>query len=134
MGAGSTVASIVTFSDIETKEGKKIKSAPQLEVRGVGFDRTLGGHELDVRLQKLLADGFMKLNGGRVKQDIQKSDGAMTRLLKEANRVKQILSANTETTASVSEHTLFSLVLSNILIGMGLKNSLKIFMKVLISS
>lgn len=102
MGAGSTVASIVTFSNVETKEGKKTRTAPQLEVRGVGFDRTLGGHELDVRLQKLLADGFMKINQAQVKQDIKSSESAMTRLLKEANRVKQILSANTETTASVS--------------------------------
>lgn len=102
MGAGSTVASIVTFSNVETKDGKISKTAPQLEVRGVGFDRTLGGHELDVRLQQLLIAGFMKANGDRVSTDIKTSSGAMTRLMKEANRVKQILSANTETMASVS--------------------------------
>ncbi|KAG1071527.1 hypothetical protein G6F42_026017 [Rhizopus arrhizus] len=100
MGAGSTVASIVTFSNVETKDGKISKTAPQLEVRGVGFDRTLGGHELDVRLQQLLIAGFMKANGNRVSTDIKTSSGAMTRLMKEANRVKQILSANTETMAS----------------------------------
>ncbi|GAN04334.1 hsp70 family chaperone [Mucor ambiguus] len=101
MGAGSTVASIVTFSNVETKDGKISRSAPQLEVRGVGFDRTLGGHELDVRLQQLLVAGFMKAHGGRVSTDIKTSSGAMTRLMKEANRVKQILSANTETMASI---------------------------------
>ncbi|EPB81765.1 hypothetical protein HMPREF1544_11515 [Mucor circinelloides 1006PhL] len=101
MGAGSTVASIVTFSNVETKDGKISKTAPQLEVRGVGFDRTLGGHELDVRLQQLLIAGFMKANGNRVSTDIKTSSGAMTRLMKEANRVKQILSANTETMASI---------------------------------
>ncbi|KAK4520083.1 uncharacterized protein ATC70_008213 [Mucor velutinosus] len=101
MGAGSTVASIVTFSNVETKDGKISRSAPQLEVRGVGFDRTLGGHELDVRLQQLLVAGFMKANAGRVSTDIKTSSGAMTRLMKEANRVKQILSANTETMASI---------------------------------
>jgi hypoxia up-regulated 1 len=103
MGAGSTVASIVTFSNVETKEGKITRTAPQLEVRGVGFDRTLGGHELDVRLQQLLASGFMNLNKDRVKTDVKTSSGAMTRLMKEATRVKQILSANTETMASVSD-------------------------------
>lgn len=102
MGAGSTVASIVTFSNIETKDGKKTRSTPQLEVKGVGFDRTLGGHEIDVRLQKLLAAGFMKLNKGHVKESVETSDSAMTRILKESTRIKQILSANTETTASVS--------------------------------
>ena len=106
MGAGSTVASIVTFSNVETKDGRKTRSVPQLEVKGVGYDRTLGGHEIDVRLQKLLADSFMKINQNHVKQDIKTSDGAMTRILKEANRVKQILSANTETTASVSNSQL----------------------------
>lgn len=100
MGAGSTVASIVTFSEVI--DAKTKRSNPQLEVKGVGFDRTLGGHELDVRLQNFLAEGFMKLNEGKTKSDIRNSDGSMTRLLKEANRVKQILSANTETVASVS--------------------------------
>ncbi|KAI8889869.1 HSP70-domain-containing protein [Backusella circina FSU 941] len=90
MGSGSTVASIVTF--VETSEG-----VPQIEVKGVGYDRTLGGHEFDARLLHHLAQGFIKIN----KADITTSVNAMTRLLKEANRVKQILSANTETAASV---------------------------------
>ncbi|KAF7732747.1 Hypoxia up-regulated protein 1 [Apophysomyces ossiformis] len=101
MGAGSTVASVVSFSTAEVKEGKKTHSAPQLEVKSVGFDRTLGGHEFDIRLLKHLADGFMKKHGNAVKTNIYDSAIAMTRLMKEANRVKMILSANTETTASV---------------------------------
>ncbi|KAG0170074.1 hypothetical protein DFQ28_002523 [Apophysomyces sp. BC1034] len=101
MGAGSTVASVVSFSNVEVKEGKKTHSAPHLEVKSVGFDRTLGGHEFDVRLLKHLADGFMKKHESVVKTNIYDSDGAMTRLMKEANRVKMILSANTETSASV---------------------------------
>ncbi|CAO3607724.1 unnamed protein product [Cunninghamella blakesleeana] len=104
MGAGSTVASIVSFSNVEVETGKKSKkktTSPQLQVKAVGFDRTLGGHEFDVRLQKLLADGFMNQYKDKLKTSIYDSHGAMTRLLKEANRVKQILSANTETLASV---------------------------------
>ncbi|KAI9282196.1 heat shock protein 70 family [Sporodiniella umbellata] len=99
MGAGSTVASIVTFSEIQDTKTKRY--TPQLEVKSVGFDRTLGGHEFDTRLQQLLVEGFMKLHAGKVKEDIKTSNGAMIRLLKEANRVKQILSANTETFASI---------------------------------
>ncbi|KAI9319994.1 heat shock protein 70 family [Dichotomocladium elegans] len=98
MGAGSTVASLVSFSHVETKDGRTKKTVPQLEVRAVGFDRTLGGHEFDVRLRDWLADKFMQQHST---SDIRKSSAAMTRLLKEATRVKQILSANTETTASV---------------------------------
>lgn len=104
MGAGSTVASIVSFSNVEIETGKKSKkktTSPQLQVKAVGFDRTLGGHEFDVRLQKLLADGFMEQYKNKLKTSVYDSHGAMTRLLKEANRVKQILSANTETLASV---------------------------------
>jgi hypoxia up-regulated 1 len=90
MGSGSTVASIVTF--VETSEG-----VPQIKVKGVGYDHTLGGHEFDIRLLNHLAQEFTEIN----KADITGSVNAMTRLLKEANRVKQILSANTETAASV---------------------------------
>lgn len=132
MGAGSTVASIVTFSNVETKDGKKTRSAPQLEVRGVGFDRTLGGHELDVRLQQLLATGFMKANGDRVSTDVKSHSGAMTRLMKEANRVKQILSANTETMASVSISAKIKYISS--LTNNHCAIRLKVFTKALISS
>ncbi|KAI8149158.1 heat shock protein 70 family [Fennellomyces sp. T-0311] len=97
MGAGSTVASLVSFSIADTKEGKTTRATPHLEVKAVGFDRTLGGHEFDVRLQNMLADKFNQLHPTL---DVRSSDSAMSRLLKEANRVKQILSANTETTAS----------------------------------
>ncbi|GAB5586845.1 lumenal Hsp70 protein [Umbelopsis nana] len=101
MGAGSTVASLVSFSNVDVTEGKRNKTYPQIEVKAVGYDSTLGGHEFDVRLQKFLAEGFMKQKKDQVQSSIFQSERAMTRLLKEANRVKQILSANTETMASV---------------------------------
>ncbi|KAI7870044.1 heat shock protein 70 family [Spinellus fusiger] len=101
MGAGSTVASLISFSKVDVKEGKKTRTYPQIEVKSVGFDRTLGGYEFDVRLQDHLAKGFMQQHKGKVTTDITRSDGAMARLLKEATRVKQILSANTETMASL---------------------------------
>lgn len=107
MGAGSTVASLVSFSNVEVTEGKRNKTYPQIEVKAVGYDRTLGGHEFDVRLQKLLAEGFMQQKKGSVESSIFQSERAMTRLLKEANRVKQILSANTETMASVGKMLAF---------------------------
>ena len=86
MGAGSTVASVVSFSMVDVKEGRQTRTVPQLEVKSVSFDRTLGGHEFDVRLQKHLADGFMKQNKARALSSVYESDGAMTRLLKEAAR------------------------------------------------
>ena len=39
---------------------------PQLAVKGAGFDRSLGGLEMDLRLRKYLADQFDVREGGGV--------------------------------------------------------------------
>ncbi|KAF9953294.1 hypothetical protein BGZ72_005512 [Mortierella alpina] len=102
MGAGSTVASLACFQDLTVKDvGKFNKTVQQIEIKSVGYDRTLGGHEFDVRVQKLLADKFQEQKGAKISMPVVQNERAMAKLLKEANRVKQILSANTETMASV---------------------------------
>ncbi|CAO3565139.1 unnamed protein product [Mortierella alpina] len=102
MGAGSTVASLACFQDLTVKDvGKLNKTVQQIEIKSVGYDRTLGGHEFDVRLQKLLAEKFQEQKGSKISMPVVQNERAMAKLLKEANRVKQILSANTETMASV---------------------------------
>ncbi|KAF9968117.1 hypothetical protein BGZ70_006516 [Mortierella alpina] len=101
MGAGSTVASLACFQDLTVKDGKLNKTVQQIEIKSVGYDRTLGGHEFDIRLQKLLAEKFQEQKGSKVSMPVFQNERAMAKLLKEANRVKQILSANTETMASV---------------------------------
>ena len=40
------------------KEGSLLNKHPQLTVKGVGFDRTLGGLEMDIRLRDFLAERF----------------------------------------------------------------------------
>ncbi|KAH9249776.1 hypothetical protein BASA81_012454 [Batrachochytrium salamandrivorans] len=75
---------------------------PKVEVKAVSHDETLGGNSIDVRLQHYLATMFNSMNhqnldGG----SIYDSPRALARLLKEANRVKHILSANHDTMASV---------------------------------
>ncbi|RUO95484.1 heat shock protein 70 family, partial [Jimgerdemannia flammicorona] len=101
MGAGSTVASLVSFSNVVVKEGKRNKTVPQIEVLAVGYDRTLGGYEFDLRLQNYLGKAFEAQKKGQLKQSVFESDKAMAKLLKEASRVKQILSANQDTTSSI---------------------------------
>ena len=56
MGAGSTTASTVAFST-ETKEGKAKSGAkqPHAEILSVGYDRTLGGLEIELRLRDYVA-------------------------------------------------------------------------------
>ncbi|KAF9287722.1 hypothetical protein BGZ88_008480 [Linnemannia elongata] len=102
MGAGSTAASLACFQDLSVKDvGKFFKTVQQVEIKAVGYDRTLGGHEFDVRLQKFLAAKFQEAKGSKISGPVIENERAMAKLLKEANRVKQILSANTETMASV---------------------------------
>ncbi|KAJ3330875.1 Hypoxia up-regulated protein 1 [Blyttiomyces sp. JEL0837] len=102
MGAGSSKATLAKFHNIQVKDfGKKNKTVVEVEIKGVGYDTTLGGFSIDTKLQKMLADEFTKVHGNAVQTKITDSPRAMSKLLKEANRVKQILSANQETIASI---------------------------------
>uniref|UniRef100_A0A8C5PWA5 Hypoxia up-regulated protein 1 n=1 Tax=Leptobrachium leishanense TaxID=445787 RepID=A0A8C5PWA5_9ANUR len=96
MGSRSTVCTIVTYQTVKTKDSG---TQPQLQIRGVGFDRTLGGLEIDLRLREHLAKLF---NGQKKsKKDVRENPRAMAKLLKEANRVKTILSANNDHMAQI---------------------------------
>ncbi|XP_036381450.1 hypoxia up-regulated protein 1 [Megalops cyprinoides] len=96
MGSGSTVATIVTYQTVKTKDSG---TQPQLQIRGVGFDRTLGGFEMELRLRDHLAKQFNDLK--KTKKDVRENARAMAKLLKEAQRVKTVLSANAEHMAQV---------------------------------
>ncbi|XP_061754011.1 hypoxia up-regulated protein 1 isoform X2 [Nerophis ophidion] len=96
MGSGSTTATIVTYQTVKTKDSG---SQPQLQIRGVGFDRGLGGFEMDLRLRDHLAKLFTDQK--KTKKDVRESHRAMAKLLKEAQRLKTVLSANMEFMAQV---------------------------------
>ncbi|KAM9299356.1 hypoxia up-regulated protein 1 [Gastrophryne carolinensis] len=96
MGAGSTTCTIVTYQTVKTKDSG---IQPQLQIRGVGFDRTLGGLQIDLRLRDHLAKLFNDQK--KSKKDVRENPRAMAKLLKEANRVKTILSANNEHMAQI---------------------------------
>lgn len=98
MGASSTTATVVGYhmTKLKDSDGKAFESA-QLVVKGTGFDRTLGGLEIDLRLR----EHFIKKFAEQSKKDAWKNPQALVKLLKEATRVKKILSANTETNAQV---------------------------------
>lgn len=99
MGAGSTVAALVSFKSVKLKGDKQ--NGTEIKVQAIGYDDQLGGNEVDKRLQQYLAQQFQQKIGDKRKIDIFKSQRAMAKLLREANRVKHILSANTEIVASV---------------------------------
>ncbi|XP_051973432.1 hypoxia up-regulated protein 1 [Xyrauchen texanus] len=96
MGSGSTTATIVTYQTVKSKESG---TQPQLQIRGVGFDRTLGGFEMELRLRDHLAQLFNEQK--KSKKDVRENLRAMAKLLKEAQRLKTVLSANAEHTAQI---------------------------------
>ena len=104
-GAASTCATVVTFSSQQQgaaagggkKKEKDAGAATLITVGGVGYDRLAGGTELDRRLREILVEEFERKHGARVRDDPK----AMMKLWKEAERIKGILSANTEASARV---------------------------------
>lgn len=99
MGASSTSAVLVSYQNIKTKERGFVETHPQVSILGVGFDRTLGGLEIQIRLRDYLAKKFNEMK--KTKNDVFKNPRSMAKLFKEAGRLKNILSANLEHYAQV---------------------------------
>jgi len=92
LGAASYKVSLVTFSSVV---GKKNKTTGSMTVRGVAWDETLGGWLFDKIVTDLLVEAFEEKHP-TVEPKIGTSPKAMGKLFKEAERVKDILSANTQ--------------------------------------
>ncbi|XP_028128595.2 hypoxia up-regulated protein 1 [Diabrotica virgifera virgifera] len=99
MGASSTTATLVSYQSVKTKDKPYVEVHPQATILGVGFDRTLGGLEMQVRLRNYLAKKFNEMK--KTNNDVFKNDRAMAKLFKEAGRVKNVLSANAEHAAQI---------------------------------
>lgn len=97
MGAYHTTASVVSYQMVKDKATRETN--PVVQVLGVGYDRTLGGLEMQLRLRDYLADEFNKMK--KTKTDVRKNARAMAKLFKEAGRVKNVLSANTDHYAQI---------------------------------
>jgi hypoxia up-regulated 1 len=91
-GIRATLASFTTATDPKTGT-----SGTHIAVAGVGYDRNSGGTELDRRMREILIEAFNAKN----KRDIREDKKGMVKLWKEAQRVKAILSANTEAVATI---------------------------------
>lgn len=76
-----------------------LAGAPDSPVRLLPrFDRMLGGLEMELRLRDHLAKLFNKQHPSK---DVRKNLRAMAKLLKEASRLKTVLSANADHMAQV---------------------------------
>ncbi|TCD68568.1 lumenal Hsp70 protein [Steccherinum ochraceum] len=94
-GASAVRATLVSFQSVPV-EPKSKTYATQVTVHGVGFDRQVGGTELDRRLREILIRDFNK----KYHKDIRADRRGMAKLWKESGRVKAILSANADAMAS----------------------------------
>ncbi|BFZ59347.1 lumenal Hsp70 protein [Saitoella coloradoensis] len=102
MGAGSTSASVVSFRSASVKDvGRYNKTVTQINVEGVGYDRNLGGDAFNTRLVEHFTEVWEQGPGKKAGSSIRGNGRAMAKLAKEAVRVKQVLSANTEARLSI---------------------------------
>ncbi|KAK5643342.1 hypothetical protein RI129_007187 [Pyrocoelia pectoralis] len=99
MGATSTTATVVSYQTIKTKERGYVETHPQLTIIGVGYDRTLGGLDIQLRLRDYLATKFNEMK--KTPNDVFKNPRALAKLFKEAGRVKNVLSANADHFAQI---------------------------------
>ena len=98
MGSQSTTCTIATFNLVKSKEHGYIEEVPQLTIKSVAFDRNLGGLEFQIRLRDYLAKKFHEQHPTI---DIFQNSKALTKLFREAERTKHVLSANTDYVAQI---------------------------------
>lgn len=94
MGASSTTATIASYQTIKTKEKGYSETNPQVTILGLGYDRTLGGLETQLRLRDFLAEKFTAMK--KTSNSVYDNPRSMAKLFKEAGRLKKVLSANSE--------------------------------------
>lgn len=105
MGAGSTKATIMKFQGRTVKDvGKYNKTIQEVQVLGSGWDRTLGGDALNAIIVDDMIAQFVESTAGKkvsaTAEGVRAHGRAAAKLWKEAERLRQVLSANTNTQAS----------------------------------
>lgn len=105
MGAGSTKATVLKFQGRTVKDvGKFTKPIQEVQVVGSGWDRTLGGDALNAVIVDDMIAQFVESKAAQkisaTVEGVQAHGRAAAKLWKEAERLRQVLSANTNTQAS----------------------------------
>ena len=101
MGAGALQVSVVRYLSYPHKATKyaKEKDVGAFEVMGSSWDATLGGTSFDARLVDFMAEEFNGIWNTKRKstdRDVREYPRAMAKLMIQANKVKHVLSANTD--------------------------------------
>ncbi len=105
MGAGSTSATVLQFQGKTIKDkGKQNKTVQEVSVLGTGYDRLLGGDALNAIIVDQMVNEFVKTPAAQKQsvahESVRTHGRAAAKLWKEAERARQVLSANSETMAS----------------------------------
>ncbi|KAJ8106813.1 hypothetical protein OPT61_g9292 [Boeremia exigua] len=105
MGAGSASATVLQFQGRSVKDvGKRNKTIQEVNVLGTSWDRTLGGDALNSLIVDDIVNTFVALPAAKsasVTADKVSSHGrTAAKLFKEAEKIRQVLSANQATQAS----------------------------------
>jgi hypoxia up-regulated 1 len=104
MGAGSTSATILKFAGRTVKDvGKRNKTIQEVQILGVGWDKKLGGDALNSLIVNDMVSAFVGLPGAKsasiTAEQVKGHGRTAAKLFKEAERIRQVLSANSETSA-----------------------------------
>lgn len=99
MGAGSTTATVLKFQGRTIKgPSKRNQTIQEVVVIGTAFDQTLGGDSLNEAIVQDMLKEFVeqkKFKAANVQPaDLRGHGKAMARIWKEAERIRQVLSAN----------------------------------------
>ena len=108
MGAGSTTATVLKMQGRTVKDfAKRNKTIQEVAVIGTAWDRTLGGDLLNALIVDDMVDKFVETKKPKAKgvqaADVKKDAKSMARLWKDAERVRQVLSANQQSQASFED-------------------------------
>ena len=107
VGAGSTTATVLKFQGrtIALKGiGKRNQTIQEVIVLGTGYDRTLGGDSLNDLIVGDMVDQFLQIPKvqklGATEEQIKSHGKTMAKLWKDAERIRQLLSANAVASAT----------------------------------
>ncbi|KAL1839312.1 hypothetical protein VTJ49DRAFT_1640 [Mycothermus thermophilus] len=105
MGAGSTKATVMRFQSRTVKDvGKFNKTVQEVQVLGVGWDRTLGGDALNYLIVDDMITQFTASKAAAaasISPDAVRAHGrAVAKLTQQAEKVRHVLSANSNTQTS----------------------------------
>lgn len=102
-GAGSLRTTLVSLKSALLPDPLSLAAKPTLQnvtslvVHGVGYDTNVGGFVFDQIIRDIMKEDFEEAHT----TDVSADGRAMAKLLKEASRVKHVLSANVASIARV---------------------------------